>query len=153
MNVPHKLTPRTGSRVIFFSSSLTRASGVTPNYLLYISTKGAIEQMARALAKDLGGKGINVNTVSPGPIDTDLFRNGKPPQLIQFFENLHPAKRLGQPEEVAKAVAFMASEDASWVNGQTLMVNGVRIPSSIFQPQISLTVLARRASRCNVSDV
>ncbi|KAH9913080.1 uncharacterized protein BXZ73DRAFT_93009 [Epithele typhae] len=113
-----------GSRIILFSSSLTRASTVPPNYLLYNSTKGAVEQMARVLAKDLGQKGITTNVVAPGPIDTDLFRNGKTEQQIAFFENLHPAKRLGQAEDVAKVVDFLVSPEASWVNGQTLMVNG-----------------------------
>ena len=81
--------------------------------------------MCRVLAKDLGARGITVNTVAPGPIDTDMFRAGKPDELIKFFENLHPAKRLGQPEEVAKVVGFLASEESGWVNGQTLRVNGV----------------------------
>lgn len=121
------LTPEciAGSRIIFFSTSLTLASTIQPNYLLYAATKGAIEQITRVLAKDLGARGINVNCVSPGPIDTDLFRDGKPPQVISFIENAHPQKRLGQPEEVANAVAFLASPEASWVNGQNIRVNGV----------------------------
>ncbi|KAH9939069.1 NAD-P-binding protein [Epithele typhae] len=106
------------------SSSLTRASMVPPDFLLYNCTKGAVEQMARVLAKDLGQKGITTNVVAPGPIDTDLFRNGTTEQEVAFTENLHPAKRLGQAEEVAKVVDFLVSLEASWVNGQTLMVNG-----------------------------
>ena len=121
--------PYTGSRVIFFSTSLVRASTVTPNYLLYVSTKGAIEQMSRTLTKDLGARGINVNTIAPGPTDTDLFRNGKSEQLLDFFRNSQSAKRLGMLG-VAKAVSFFAGEGGSWVNGQTLMVHGV---SALFQ--------------------
>lgn len=64
-------------------------------------------------------------TSVPGPIDADLFRDGKPPQVISFIANAHPHKRLGQPEEVASAVAFLASPEASWVNGQSIRVNGV----------------------------
>lgn len=114
-----------GSRVIFFSTSLTQASGVPPNYLVYASTKGAVEQLTRVLAKDLGTRGITVNTVAPGPIDTDMFRTGKTEQQINFFAGMHPQKRLGTTDEVGNVVSFLASDEASWVNGQTLMVNGV----------------------------
>ncbi|OSD04901.1 NAD-P-binding protein [Trametes coccinea BRFM310] len=120
--VPHL---KAGSRVIFFSTSLTRASIVPPDYLLYASTKGAVEQFSRILAKDLGASGITVNTVSPGPIDTDLFRQGKTEQQINFFKGLHPQKRLGTAEEVSNVVSFLVSEEASWVNGQTILINGV----------------------------
>ena len=74
---------------------------VPPNYLLYVATKGAVEQMSRVLAKDLGAKGITVNTVAPGPIDTDMFRQGKTEQLLNVFAGMHPQKRIGTPEEVA----------------------------------------------------
>ncbi|KAI0924128.1 hypothetical protein AcW1_006331 [Taiwanofungus camphoratus] len=113
-----------GGRIILFSTSLTRASAIAPNYLVYAATKGAIDQMTRVLAKDLGARGITVNTVSPGPIDTDMFREGKPEQLINLIANQHPQKRIGQPDEVSPVVSFLASEQASWVNGQNLMVNG-----------------------------
>ncbi|KAI5123179.1 hypothetical protein M0805_003946 [Coniferiporia weirii] len=118
-------TLESGARVIFFSSSLAHMSVVPPAVLVYTAAKGAVEQITRVLAKDLGPRGITVNCVAPGPIDTDLFRNGKTEQQIAFFTNLHPQKRLGEPEEVAHVVAFLASPDASWVSGQTLMVNGV----------------------------
>ena len=114
-----------GSKVVLFSTSLTHASTLPPNYLLYVATKGTIEQITRSLAKDLGARGVNVNTVSPGPIDTDLFRHGKTEQQIAFFENIHPQKRLGQAEEVSNLVQFLVSDDASWVNGQNIRVNGV----------------------------
>ena len=94
---------------------------------MYVATKGAIEQSVRVLAKEFGSCDITVNCIAPGPIDTELFRNGKPEQLIKAFEDMHPAKRLGRPEEVAALVAFLATDEASWVNGQTLMVNGVSL--------------------------
>lgn len=84
-----------------------------------------MEQMTRVLAKDLGTRGINVNSIAPGPVDTDLFRNGKSEQLIKFFENLHPQKRIPQAEEIAPIVAFLSRDEAGWVNGQTIFVNGV----------------------------
>jgi len=113
-----------GGRIIFFSTSVTRASTVLPNYLVYAASKGAIEQFTRVLAKDLGTRGITVNCISPGPTDTELFRKGKTEQQIQFLANLNPQKRIPQPEEIAPAVAFLASPGASWVNGQNLPVNG-----------------------------
>jgi Enoyl-(Acyl carrier protein) reductase len=70
-----------------------------------------------------------VNVVSPGPTDTPLFRAGKPEPVINFIAGLHPLKRLGQPHEIAPAVTFLASPGGSWVNGQNIRVNGVRIAS------------------------
>jgi 3-oxoacyl-[acyl-carrier protein] reductase len=117
-----------GGRVIFISTSLTKASLVLPNALAYVASKGAIEQISRVLAKDLGSRGITVNTVSPGPVDTPLFREGKTEQQIQFIANFNPSKRLGQPEEIAPTIAFLASPAATWINGQNIMVNGVCNP-------------------------
>ena len=81
--------------------------------------------MCRVLAKDLGARGITVNTVAPGPIDTDMFRHGKTEQLLNVFAGMHPQQRIGTPEEVANVVALLVSEEARWVNGQTLRINGV----------------------------
>lgn len=114
-----------GSRIIFFSTSLTKNTMVPPNYLLYVATKGAIQQITRVLAKDLGPKGLTVNCVAPGPTDTDLFRHGKSDELFKQFESMHPLKRIGKPDEMAAVVASLAREDASWVNGQTWFINGV----------------------------
>jgi len=113
-----------GSSVIFFSSSLTKMTTVAPIHLVYVATKGAIEQIARVLAKDLGAHGVTVNTVSPGPMDTDMFRDGKTQQQVEFYANLHPQKRIGQTNEVAGVVAFLAGPDSRWVNGQNILVNG-----------------------------
>ncbi|KAF9933496.1 hypothetical protein FBU30_005337 [Linnemannia zychae] len=113
-----------GSKLIYLSTSLTAATTIPPNYFLYAATKGAIEQMVRVLAKDLGRKGINVNAVSPGPTDTDGFRYGKTPEQINMFAGNNPFGRLGQPGDIAGAISFLASESASWVNGQNLRVNG-----------------------------
>lgn len=119
--IPH-LTA--GGRLIFLSTSLTTVSAIMPNYFLYTATKGAIEQMTRTLAKDLGRKGVTVNCVNPGPTDTDGFRQGKTEQQVQFFAGLNPFGRLGQPEDIAGAISFLASDQARWVNGQILRVNG-----------------------------
>ncbi|KAJ7506917.1 hypothetical protein B0H11DRAFT_1973368 [Mycena galericulata] len=118
------LLPKLGGRIIFFSTSLTASSVVTPNALVYTASKGAVEQISRILAKDLGAKGITVNTVSPGPVDTPLFREGKPQQLIDYIAKLAPSGRLGEVEDIAPVVSFLASPAAQWLNGQNVRVNG-----------------------------
>lgn len=109
---------------MFFSTSITALSSVTPNYLLYSATKGAIEQTSRALAKDLAKKGITVNTISPGPIGTDAFYEGKNDALIKTIGSWNPFNRIGTPEEIANVVQFIASPESSWVNGQNIRING-----------------------------
>lgn len=121
-----------GGRIIFLSTSLTVATNVLPNAVVYVASKGAIEQAARSLAKDLGARGITVNVVSPGPIDTPLFRADKPEPVINFIAGLHPLNRVGKPEEVAPIVTFLAGPGAAWVNGQNIRVNGVCIASLCF---------------------
>jgi 3-oxoacyl-[acyl-carrier protein] reductase len=113
-----------GSHIVLLSTSLCNVSTITPNYLLYVTSKGAIEQMVRVLAKDLGTKGINVNCISPGPTATDLFFQGKSEELVDRIASWNPFGRIGKPEEIAKAVAYLAGEGSSWVNGQILRVNG-----------------------------
>jgi len=119
--VPHMPS---GSRIIFFSTHLTIQSVITPNYVVYAGTKGAVEQFSRVLAKDLGSRGINVNTVSPGPTATSLFFAGKTEEQIKKFEGFSPFGRLGQPDEIAAAVLYLAGPDANWVSGTNLLVAG-----------------------------
>lgn len=88
-------------------------------------SKGAIEQCSRVLAKDLGGRGLTVNTISPGPVDTTLFRAGKPQKVIDMIAAQNPNNRLAQPEDIAPIVAFIASPAAQWINGQNIRANGV----------------------------
>jgi 3-oxoacyl-[acyl-carrier protein] reductase len=109
---------------MLFSTSLTAASSITPNYLLYVSTKGAIEQMTRVLAKDLGRRKITVNTISPGPTATDGFYEGKTEQIVKAIEGFHPQGRVAQPAEIANAVVLVASDESSWMNGVNFRVNG-----------------------------
>lgn len=119
--VPHMSK---GAHIVLISTSQCHASTVTPPYLLYNSTKGAIEQMTRAMAKELGPKGINVNAVAPGPTATALFLNGKPEQVLKMIAGFSPFGRIGQPEEVAEVIVWMSSQKSGWVSGQTLMANG-----------------------------
>lgn len=123
---------RADGRIIFFSSSLTsHPAAITPNYFPYVSSKGAVEQAARVLARDPSLTGqerrITVNTISPGPVGTDLFLNGKSEELIARIGSLTPQGRIGNPDEIADAVSSLASPASRWVNGQNLRVSGVSI--------------------------
>ncbi|KAM0487184.1 hypothetical protein ACHAPX_000454 [Trichoderma viride] len=119
--VPHMPS---GSRIIFISTGVCHHSSVSPKYLLYAATKGAIEQMTRVMAKGLAAKGIIVNAVAPGPTATELFYKGKPEGLVNTIKAWSPFNRLGEPEDIANTVKFLASGDSSWVVGQTVLVNG-----------------------------
>ena len=94
--------------------------------LVFVVSKATIEHISRVLTKDLGSHGITVNTVSPGPVDTPLFWEGKTEQQIHFIASFPPSKSIGLPEEIAPIVAFLASPMAAWINGQNILVNGVR---------------------------
>ncbi|KAH8825589.1 NAD-P-binding protein [Flagelloscypha sp. PMI_526] len=113
-----------GGRIIFISSSLTIGASITPIYLSYLASKGAIEQVSRVLAKDYASKGLTVNTISPGPTDTPLFTAGKPAAVIEAIAKQNPFGRLGKPEDIGPVVAFVASPGAQWLNGQNIRVNG-----------------------------
>lgn len=104
----------------------TKKSTVLPNYLLLVSSRGAIEQICRALASDLGERGITVNTISPGPVDSEGYRAGKSEHMLQFIRNLHMQKRIGMLSEIAEVIGFLATKDGRWINGQNIPINGVK---------------------------
>jgi 3-oxoacyl-[acyl-carrier protein] reductase len=95
-----------------------------PGYSAYVATKAGVEAMTAILAKELRGKNITVNAVAPGPTATALFLDGKTPELIERLAKMTPLERLGQPEDIASAVSFLAGPDGGWINGQTLRANG-----------------------------
>ena len=113
---------RDGGRIINFSSSVVGL--LQPTYGVYAATKAAVEAMSGVLTKELRGRGITVNAVAPGPTATDLFLKGKPQEVIDRLAKLAPLERLGQPADIANAVAFLAGPDGAWINGQTLRTNG-----------------------------
>jgi 3-oxoacyl-[acyl-carrier protein] reductase len=113
---------RSGGRIISFSSSVVGL--YQPTYAVYAATKAGVEAMTHVLSKELRGRNITVNAVAPGPTATDLFLKGKPQEVIDHLSKLAPLERLGQPEDIANAIAFLAGPDGAWVNGQVLRVNG-----------------------------
>jgi 3-oxoacyl-[acyl-carrier protein] reductase len=113
---------RNGGRIINFSSSVVGL--LQPTYGVYAATKAAIEAMTSVLAKEMRGRGITVNAIAPGPTATDLFLDGKSPELVERIAKAAPLERLGKPEDIAAAVAFLAGADGAWINGQTVRANG-----------------------------
>lgn len=120
--VPHM---KKGSSIIN-TSSITAFKG-SKDLLDYSATKGAISAFTRSLASNLVDKGIRVNSVAPGPIWTPLIVASFQADQNATFGSDNPMKRAGQPVEVAGAYVFLASEDASYITGQTIHVNGGEI--------------------------
>lgn len=113
---------RDGGRIINFSSSVVGL--YQPTYAIYAATKAGVEAMTHILAKELRGRSITVNAIAPGPTATDLFLKGKSQEAVDQMAKMAPLERLGEPEDIANAVAFLASSDAAWINGQVLRANG-----------------------------
>lgn len=111
-----------GGRIINLSSSTLGLN--MPGYAIYNGTKAAVEAFTHTFAKELRGRQITVNAVAPGPVATELFLSGKSEELIQNMANMNPMQRLGQPEDIATVVAFLASEQSGWINGQVIRANG-----------------------------
>jgi 3-oxoacyl-[acyl-carrier protein] reductase len=112
---------RSGGAIVNFSSSVVKLA--LPSYTAYAATKGAVDALTLILAKELRGRDITVNAVAPGPTATPLFLDGKDQATIDHLAGMAPLERLGTPEDIAEAVAFL-SGPARWVNGQILYVNG-----------------------------
>ncbi|MGH8779764.1 SDR family oxidoreductase [Paraburkholderia sp.] len=113
---------RNGGRIVNLSTSVVGLKLET--YGVYAATKAAVETMTAILSKELRGRSITVNAVAPGPTATDLFLNGKSPELIERMSKMNPLERLGTPADIANAVAFLAGPDGGWINGQVLRSNG-----------------------------
>jgi 3-oxoacyl-[acyl-carrier protein] reductase len=113
---------RDGGRIVNFSTSVVGTKLET--YAVYAATKAAVETLTAILSKELRGRNVTVNAIAPGPVATDMFLVGKSPELIDRFAKMNPLERLGTPEDIASAVAFLVGPDGGWINGQVLRANG-----------------------------
>jgi len=111
-----------GGRIISFSSSVVGL--YQPGYAVYAATKAGVEAMTHVVAKELGPRGITVNAVAPGPVATELFLDGKSDEQVAQIAGMNPFGRLGEPENIARVVSFLASPDGGWVSGQVIRANG-----------------------------
>ncbi|MCE7003742.1 SDR family oxidoreductase [Kibdelosporangium philippinense] len=112
---------RPGGALINFSSTVVRLG--TPTYTAYVASKGAVEAMTLALAKEMRGRDVTVNTVAPGATVTPMFLEGRTQEAIDAATQAPPLGRIGTPADVASVVAFLAGP-ARWINGQVIRVNG-----------------------------
>jgi 3-oxoacyl-[acyl-carrier protein] reductase len=113
---------RDGGRIITLSSSITELR--TATYGPYAATKAAQELYASILANELQGRQISVNAMAPGVVNTTLFTDGKTQEQIAGFVQRTPLQRLGEPTDIADAIAALCRPDGAWVNGQTVFANG-----------------------------
>lgn len=111
-----------GGTIVNFSTSVSGA--MLPTYSVYAATKGAVEQLTRQLAKEFGPKEIVINCIAPGQVATELFLNGKSPELVDTFRRMNAFGRLGEPEDIANTLELLVSDKARWITGQTIRVNG-----------------------------
>jgi 3-oxoacyl-[acyl-carrier protein] reductase len=108
--------------VINIGSTVTRV--MLPTYGAYAATKGAVEQITKVLAKELGDRGIRVNTLSPGPVDTSLFRAGKTSEQVEQMASMAALNRIGTVDDIANMVALLVDDRSGWVTGQNILING-----------------------------
>ena len=111
-----------GGRIILLTSSLTEA--LIPGQGAYTASKAAVEAMVKILAKELKGSGITANCVSPGPVATEMFFDGKSEETVRNIIERSPFGRLGETKDIASVVGFLASDGGEWINGQVIVANG-----------------------------
>jgi len=111
-----------GGRIVNISTLGTVNSAAGAG--VYTGSKAAVEQFTMSAAKELGGRGITVNAVSPGATLTELFNKEAPPDVKALAAQLSPLGRMGQPQDIADVVAFLVSEQARWITGQNIHASG-----------------------------
>jgi 3-oxoacyl-[acyl-carrier protein] reductase len=109
-------------RIINLSTTLTGV--MTGQYSVYAGAKAATEQFTKMLAKEIGDRGITVNTVAPGPVDTSFYHPSETEESTEFYKSLSIANRLGKVSDIVPVLAFLCTDEAGWVTGQTIRVNG-----------------------------
>ncbi len=97
-----------------------------PTYGPYGATKSAIEHLTKVASKEVG-RGIRVNAVSPGPVMTELYTKGKTPEVIARQAAMNPFNRIGEPGDIAPVFVFLATDEAHWISGQVIPVNGAML--------------------------
>jgi NAD(P)-dependent dehydrogenase (short-subunit alcohol dehydrogenase family) len=112
-----------GGRIVNFTSAAF-LTGALSGSDAYVASKGGVVTMTRSFAKAYGPHGILVNCVSPGQIDTPMQHVDNPPEVVEAAQQACPLRRMGQPEELAAVVVFLASTNASFVHGATINVSG-----------------------------
>jgi 3-oxoacyl-[acyl-carrier protein] reductase len=113
---------RDGGRIVNITTSVIGMS--PPGYGPYCASKAAVEALTRSFCKEVGHRGIRVNAVAPGPTDTELLSSANTEERMKMFASTTPLGRLGRAEDIANVVVFLATDEAGWVNGQTIRVNG-----------------------------
>jgi meso-butanediol dehydrogenase / (S,S)-butanediol dehydrogenase / diacetyl reductase len=120
--LPHMIAQGRGS--VINVASTTGAHDACAHAVAYVSSKGGVTLMTRAMAIDHARQGVRVNAICPGPTDTPMLRNALTPEQLEAFAGTFPMGRLGRPEEIAAAAVFLASDDASFITGSLLYVDG-----------------------------
>lgn len=111
-----------GGRILTFSSNVVET--LPEDYSVYAASKSAVESMTKVFSKELRGRQVSVNIISPGPIATEMFLDGKSDELIEQFAQLSPFERLGTAADIVNVIGFLLSAEATWINGQVIKVNG-----------------------------
>lgn len=94
------------------------------NMAIYAAAKAAVNNLTRCMALDYGKRGLRINAVCPTATRTEMFLNGSTQEIIDIFNNQNPMGRMSEPEEIAKVIRFLASDDSSYINGQCISADG-----------------------------
>jgi NAD(P)-dependent dehydrogenase (short-subunit alcohol dehydrogenase family) len=114
-----------GGGSVIFTSTFVGHTAAFPGMAAYAASKAGVNGLTQALAAEFGAQGVRVNAILPGAIETDMFREANnTPEAQAFVTGLHALKRVGQPEELARSVLYLASDDSSFVTGTAMLVDG-----------------------------